>query len=177
MFGRKGDSSKPKWKTEYNYTVYKVYDWNKNLAGYFFPNYSITQLERAEGQIDGKDANGFNEEVIIENLNKAHRVVKGGNLMVPMIKLGLLDKSEGIDLNQAIYSLQQNLQRMIRWDEWLKQNHIDSKIIGSAVYTSREDRNMLSIVLEIGSDITLGEKEVCIGLSPLLNRLHEDGML
>ena len=169
MFGRKGESSKPKWKTEYNYTVYKVYDWNKNLAGYFFPNYSIAQLERADGQIDGKDS--------IENLNKAHRVVKGGNLMVPLIKLGLLDKSEGIDLNQAINSLQQNLQRMIRWDEWLKQNHIDSKIIGSAVYTSREDRNMLSIVLGIGSDITLGEKEVCIGLSPLLNRLHEDGML
>jgi hypothetical protein len=36
---------------------------------------------------------------------------------------------------------------------------------------------MLSIVLGIDSDFTLGEKEICVGLSPLLNRLHEDGML
>ena len=177
MFARRGNSSKPKWKTEYDYTVYKIYDWNKSLAGYFFPNYGVAQLERAEGHVDAKDANGFNEELTIEKLNKLHRVVKGGNLMVPMIKLDLLDKSDGIDLNHAINSLKQNLQRMIRWDEWLKQNHLDSKIISSAVYTSREDRNMLSIVLEIASEITLGEKEVCIGLSPLLNKLHEEGML
>jgi hypothetical protein len=94
-----------------------------------------------------------------------------------MIKLDLLDKSDGINLNHAINSMHQNLERMVRWEEWLKQNHIEFKIIGSTVYTAREDRNMLSIVLGIDSDFTLGEKEICVGLSPLLNRLHEDGML
>ncbi len=177
MFGRRGDSSKPKWKTEYDYTVYKVYDWNKNLAGYFFPNYDVDELERPERQLDEKDASGIDKELIIENLNKTHSVAKGGNLMVPMIKLDLLDKSDGTDLNHAINSLQQNLQRMIRWEEWLKQNYLEFKIIGSAVYTAREDRNMLSIVLGIDLDFTLGEKEVCIGISPLLNSLHEDGLL
>jgi hypothetical protein len=177
LFGRRGESNKPKWKTEYEYTVYKVYDWNKNLAGYFFPKYSVNQSERLEGQVDGKNVKGINEELIIENLHKTHRVVKGGNLMVPMIKLDLLDKPDGVDISYAINSLQQNLQRMTRWEEWLAQNYSEFKIIGSAVYTAREDRNMLSIVLGIDSDITLGEKEVCVGLSPLLNRLHEDGML
>lgn len=177
MFGRRGGSSKPKWKVEYDYTVYKVYDWNKNLAGYFFPMYGAAQPERDKGQVDGMDVNGNNEELTIENLNKTHRVVKGGNLMLPMIKLDLLDKSDGINLNHAINSMQQNLERMVRWEEWLKQNHIEFKIIGSTVHTAREDRNMLSIVLGIDSDFTLGEKEICVGLSLLLNRLHEDGML
>ena len=177
MFGRRGGGSKPKWKVEYDYTVYKVYDWNKNLAGYFFPRYDAAQPERDKGQVDGTDVNRVNEELIIENLNKMHRVVKGGNIMLPMIKLDLLDKSDGLNLNHAINSIQQNLKRMVRWEEWLKQNHIEFKIIGSTVYTAREDRNMLSIVLGIDSDFTLGEKEICVELSPLLNRLHEDGML
>ena len=29
------------WKLEYIDTVYKIYDWDKNLTGYFFPNYDI----------------------------------------------------------------------------------------------------------------------------------------
>lgn len=97
--------------------------------------------------------------------------------MVPLIKLGLLDKQEGIALNYAIHSLQQNLQHMKRWEDWLGRNQVEFKIIGSAIYTAREDRNMLSVVLGIGSDVTLGEKEVCLGLAPLLDRLHQDGML
>ena len=177
MFGKRSGSSKPKWKVEYDYTVYKVYDWNKNLAGYFFPRYDAAQPKRDKGQVDGTDVNDVNEDLIIENLNKMHRVVKGGSIILPMIKLDLLDKSDGLNLTHAINSMQQNLKRMVRWEEWLKQNHLEFRIIGSTVYTAREDRNMLSIVLGIDSDFTLGEKEICVGLSLLLNRLHEDGML
>jgi hypothetical protein len=36
---------------------------------------------------------------------------------------------------------------------------------------------MLSIILYIDSYIILGEKEIGRALSPLLNKLHEDGML
>jgi hypothetical protein len=179
LFGR-GGGSRSIWKTGYEDTIYKVYDWNKNLAGYFFPKYDMK--ERISGELEEQyeenNENGIkDEDTIIENMNKSHKVVRGGNLMVPMVKLNLLDKSGGIDLNYAINSLQQNLQRMKKWEEWLEQNHIEFKIIGSAVYTAREDRNMLSIVVGIDSDITLGEKEVCVKLTPILNRLHEDGML
>ena len=59
----------------------------------------------------------------------------------------------------------------------LKQNHKEFEIIGDAVYTAREDRNMLSIVLRIDSAIILGEKEVSMVLHPLLDKLHEDGLL
>jgi hypothetical protein len=171
--------TKPKWTTEYEDTVYKIYDWNKNLAGYFFPKYDAREEidDREEELYDDNSDADVHDENTIETLNKSHQVVRGGTLMVPLIKLGLLDKQEGIALNYAIHSLQQNLQHMKRWEDWLGRNQVEFKIIGSAVYTAREDRNMLSVVLGIGSDVTLGEKEVCLGLAPLLDRLHQDGML
>lgn len=171
--------TKPKWTTEYEDTVYKIYDWNKNLAGYFFPKYDAREEidDREEELYDDNSDADVDDENTIETLNKSHQVVRGGTLMVPLIKLELLDKQEGIALNYAIHSLQQNLQHMKRWEDWLGRNQVEFKIIGSAIYTAREDRNMLSVVVGIGSDVTLGEKEVCLGLAPLLDRLHQDGML
>lgn len=152
---------------EYEDTLYKVYDWDKNLAGYFFPKYDLIQPPEDSSY----------EEEIIEKLNKSHEKVIGGDLMIPMIKLNLFDKEEAIDLDYAIGSLEENLQRTRVWKQWLQQNHKEFEIIGDAVYTAREDRNMLSIVLRIESAITLGEKQVIMVLGPLLDRLHEDGLL
>jgi hypothetical protein len=159
--------NKERWKMEYEDTIYKVYDWDKNLAGYFFPKYDLIQSPEDSSY----------EEEIIEKLNKSHEKVIGGDLMIPMIKLNLFDKEESIDLDYAIGSLEENLQRTRVWKQWLQQNHKEFEIIGDAVYTAREDRNMLSIVLRIESAFTLGEKEVIMALSPLLDKLHEDGLL
>jgi hypothetical protein len=159
--------NKERWKMEYEDTIYKVYDWDKNLAGYFFPKYDLIQPPEDSSY----------EEEIIEKLNKSHEKVIGGDLMIPMIKLNLFDKEEAIDLDYAIGSLEENLQRTRVWKQWLQQNHKEFEIIGDAVYTAREDRNMLSIVLRIESAITLGEKQVIMVLGPLLDRLHEDGLL
>ena len=79
--------------------------------------------------------------------------------MLPMIKLYLLDNEEGIDLEFAINSLKENAQRAIKWQEWIKNNHREFNIIGNAIYTSREDRNMLSIVLGITSPMISWEKK------------------
>lgn len=161
------ENKKKKWKMEYEDTLYKVYDWDKNLAGYFFPKYDLIQPPEDSSY----------EEEIIEKLNKSHEKVIGGDLMIPMIKLNLFDKEEAIDLDYAIGSLEENLQRTRVWKQWLQQNHKEFEIIGDAVYTAREDRNMLSIVLRIESAITLGEKQVIMVLGPLLDKLHEDGLL
>jgi hypothetical protein len=162
-----GMKNKERWKMEYEDTIYKVYDWDKNLAGYFFPKYDLIQPSEDSSY----------EEEIIEKMNKSHEKVIGGDLMIPMIKLNLFDKEEAIDLDYAIGSLEENLQRTRVWKQWLQQNHKEFEIIGDAVYTAREDRNMLSIVLRIESAITLGEKQVIMVLGPLLDRLHEDGLL
>ena len=170
LFGRDGKS---KWKMEYENSIYKVYDSNKRLAGYFFPQYGSVQ--RVGSKQEGGDRE--EEEQIIERMNKTHEKVRGGNLMVPMLKLSLLDNTEGMDLDYTIEALDGSLRRAKTWKEWLEVNHTEYGISGVAVYTAREDRNMLSIILGIDFEMTLGEKKLEIELTPLLDRLHSDGML
>ncbi|MDP8903502.1 MAG: hypothetical protein M3M86_07040 [Thermoproteota archaeon] len=160
MFSKRGSSNK--WKAEYDDTLYKIYDWDGNLAGYLFPTY--------------KDIEPKDEEVIVE-LNRIHAQVTEGTLLLPMVKLNLLDNNEGIDIDYVISSLQANIERTNRWKEWLHDNAEPFNIADSAVYTAREDRNMLSISLDIVETFNLGEKEVRDFLSPLLDKLHEDGLL
>jgi hypothetical protein len=162
MYGSQNKRSK--WKMEYEDTIYKIYDWNKNLTAYFFPNYNL--VEDSE-----------NEDEIIEKLNQSHQNVRGGNILFPLIKLNLLDKKERIDLDYTIVALEQNLQRTKVWREWLVQNDRKFAITGNAVFTSREDREMLSIALVIDSNIILGEKETLVALTPLLDELHEATLL
>ncbi len=174
MFGR-GNRDNPLWKLEYIDTVYKIYDWDKNLTGYFFPNYDI-DVDNYKDKDESQDAHEV-EDKIIEQMNKEKQSVKGGNVMLPMVKLQLLDNEEGIDLDYVINSLEQNAQRTRKWKQWIHDNHIEFKIFGSSIYTAREDRNMLSIVLGLGSNIILGEKEIGINLRPLLDKLHQDELI
>jgi hypothetical protein len=174
LFGRNHKSTK--WKMEYYNKIYKVYDADKNLAGYFFPRYDL--VEETEDSLKHREKKQMdNEDKIIELMNKSHITVRGGQLMLPMIKLSLLDNEEGLSLDYTIESLTVNLQRTKAWKDWLKINQTEFRIEGIAVYTAREDRNMLSIVLGINSDIVLGEKEVGSSLYLLLDKLQDDGLL
>jgi hypothetical protein len=160
LFGKSGG----KWKTEYDDTLYKVYDWDGNLAGYLFPEY---------GEIEPKDR----EDEIIDELNRTHAEVQEATLLLPMVKLNLLDNHEGMDIDYVVSSLEANAERAGVWKKWLRDNGKSFNIVGSAVHTAREDRNMLSVALGIVTTIRLGEKEVREFLSPLLDKLHEDGLL
>ena len=165
MFG-KGGSSSNKWKAEYDDMLYKIYDWEGNLAGYLFPEYS-----------DIKSKDKEEDEEIINELNKIHAQVTEGTLLLPMVKLNLLDNNEGINIDYVISSLEANIERTNKWKKWLHNNSKPFNIVGSAVYTAREDRNMLSIALGIVQTFRLSEKEVRDFLSPLLDKLHEDELL
>ena len=169
-----------KWKFEYDDTIYKIYDRNNNLAGYFFPNYdSIEKHVGTKNRSNGHQQEEEEDEVI-EEMNKIHGNVVGGNLMIPMLRLNLLDIEKGktkMNLNYTIDALEENLHRAKQWKQWLEQNSAEFKVVGNAVYTAREDRNMLTLVLGLDSNIILGEKEIGLVLIPLLDKLHEDGML
>lgn len=162
MFGK--ENKKSKWKIEYDDTIYKIYDWNGNLAAYFFPNYE-------------SDETTEDDDEIIEKFNKTHQRVRGGNILFPMAKLNVLDKEEGIDLDYTIMALEQCLQRVKVWKEWILENYMKFEITGNGVHTSREDREMLSIALGLDSNITLGEKEILVALTPLLDELNKAGLL
>jgi hypothetical protein len=155
---------KAKWKLEYDDSLYKVYDWDGNLAGYFFPHYGDIEPEEQEDQI-------------IDELNKTHAQVPEATLLLPMVKLGLLDNQGGMDIDYVISALEANTERTGAWKKWLRENAKSFGIAGAAVHTAREDRNMLSIALGIVASIKLGEKEVRDMLTPLLDRLHQDGLL
>ena len=172
MFGR--DNKKSKWKVEYDYKIYKIYDSDKKLAGYFFPDYTSLRDQKTNNKLQRQEED---DDKIIERMNKLHDKIRGGNLMVPMLRLSLLDNTEGMDLGYTIESIDANLQRAKTWREWLGANYREFGISTVAVYTAREDRNMLSIVLGINLEMMLGEKELEIYLTPLLNKLHTYEML
>jgi hypothetical protein len=168
------NKKKSKWKFEYEDTVFKLYDWNSNLAGYFFPNYDLNQLQKdPTDSITDQD----NQSEAIERSIKLHQKVNGGNLLLPMLKLDLLDKEDGLDIDSVLLSLNQSVSRAEKWKAWVNLNAQIFKIDGLAVYTAREDRNMLSIVLGVSDSFILGEKELLEGLGPLLDKLNDDGLL
>lgn len=160
MLGKSGG----KWKIEYDDTLYKIYDWDGNLAGYIFPEY---------GDVEPKDR----EEEIIVEMNRTHTELQEATILLPMVKLNLLDNHEGMDIDYVISSLEANTERVNVWKKWIRDNAKSFNIVGLAVHTAREDRNMLSVALGIAKTFKLGEKEVREFLSPLLDKLHEDGLL
>ena len=174
MLGIDKNKKKLRWKVDYENSLYKIYDWDKKLAGYFFPKYGSVESGET-GEVNEDSDIGHDE--IIDELNKCKAKVSGGDLLVPMLKLNLLDVMEGLDLDYTIDSLETNLERTKLWKRWVSENHRELNIVASAIYTAREDRNMLSIVLSIASDFILGEMDVVTKLAPLLENLHESGLL
>ena len=65
------DNKKPKWKKEYEYLIYKVYDSDKKLAGYFFLQYRSLQYESTSNKQQGARVwRVGEEEEFIERMNK-----------------------------------------------------------------------------------------------------------
>jgi hypothetical protein len=170
----KRDKDSNKWKIEYDEMTYKIYDKNIDLAGYFFPNYGIDyNLERANKLLEEDD-----EDVIIGAMNQEHKEVSGGEVLVPLVKFELFDiEDEHIDLDSAIRIMEEGLKRMGVWQTWLVNNSNRFKIIRNGIYTSREDRNMLSIILHLNCKFVLHKKDIGLKLKPILDSLSEFGLL
>jgi hypothetical protein len=172
VFLRK-DKDNKKWKIEYEETIFKIYDRNNDLAGYFFPNYGFMSDQKSNSD-NGEEV----EETIIDAMNKEHKEVSGGEILVPLVKLDLLDiEDEHVDLDSAYLRMEADLQRMDAWKSWMRSNLDRYKIIGNGIYTSREDRNMLSIALHLNSQFVLHEKDIGLKLKPILDSLSECGLL
>ncbi|HEX6647085.1 MAG TPA: hypothetical protein VF047_07885 [Nitrososphaeraceae archaeon] len=161
MFEKK---RKKNWKGEYEDTIYKIYDWNNNLAGYFYPIYNIQRMSEME------------EEEIIVRMNENKEKVQGGHLMVPFLKLDLLD-IDTLNIDEAISRLQTNIQRAIAWKKWIEDNKNKFNLAQSLVCTSREDRNLLAVLFMINKEIVLDEKVLIKEITPILDQLHIDELL
>jgi hypothetical protein len=169
----KRDKDEKKWKIEYDETIYKIYDRNNDLAGYFFPTYGVLMDENSNKQMDVEE-----EENFIEAMNKEHKEVPGAEVLVPLVKLDLLDiEDEHVDLDFAYERMEGILKRMDQWKTWIRSNSNRYGIVGNGIYTSREDRNMLSIALQLNSRFVLHQKDIILKLKPILDSLSESGLL
>jgi hypothetical protein len=155
---------KTKWTCEYDDTVYKIYDWDNNLAGYFYPLYNI----RGKNEIE--------EEEIIVKMNEKKEKIDGAHLMIPFLKLNILD-IDYLTIDETISNLQNSTQRALLWKKWIEDNKYKFNLSKSLICTSREDRNLLAVLFEINKEIVLDEKIIIMQITPLLNQLHIDELL
>ncbi len=162
MFDKK---KRKNWKGEYEDTVFKIYDWDNNLAGYFYPLYNITTR-----------VSDVEEDEIIVRMNENKEKVQGGHLMVPFLKLDLLD-IDTLKVDEVIYRLQTNIQRAIAWKKWIEDNKHKFNLTEILVCTSREDRNLLAVLFMIHKEIILDEKVLVKEITPILDQLHMDELL
>lgn len=169
----KREKDHQKWKIEYDETIYKIYDRNNDIAGYFFPDYGFVSNQKSNDDQKEED-----EEAFIEAMNEEHKAVPRGEVLVPLVKLNLLDiEDEHLELDVAYKRMEADLQRMEAWKTWMRSNSDRFNIIGNGIYTSREDRNMLSIALQVNSQFVLHKKEIGQKLKPILDSLNEFGLL
>jgi hypothetical protein len=161
LFEKKGRKN---WKGEYEDTIYKIYDWDNNLAGYFYPLYNIQRISEME------------EEEIIVRMNENKEKVLGGHLMVPFLKLDLLD-IDTLNIDEVISRLQTNIQRALVWKKWIEDNKYKFNLDESLICTSREDRNLLAVLFMINKEIILDEKVLVKEITPILDQLHIDQLL
>ena len=151
------------WSCEYEDTIYKIYDWNNNIAGYFFPKYGLNPKDETDDDL-------------IFRMNDHHDMVNGAHVMLPLIKLDVFDRSD-FDLDYLASQFETHISIIEKWKSWLLQNNKKFNILYYSISTAREDRNMLVIVLEIDQQYILDEKYISRVISALLNKLHDDGLI
>ena len=130
--------------------------------GYFDPDY---------GEVSQKDK----RDEIIESMLKNHDMVRGGVIMVPMVKFGLFDT----DLETRIGTIQENV---LRVNEHIDKWKIFLKKVGClerhSVRISHTDQDMLTITFPVRFPIPLPleKKTLMGGIEPILSLLQRSGL-
>lgn len=150
------------WRLEREEGYFKIHDENKNIAGYFDPEYGEIFPEHK-----------INE--IIEQMHKNHEKIPGGYLMVPMIKFEMFDTDKEMNLDSLSATMDAIKERITKWQKFIssKQN------LAHKINVSHTDQYMLSITFPISFPvpIALDKKLILDGLEAILDSLHEQGLL
>ncbi len=150
------------WKLEREGDYFRIFDENKNVAGYFAPEY---------GDI-------FPEEKIdevIEEMHNKHEKIPGGYLLLPMVKFGIFSLASEMELDYLEVRLDEARDRILWWQKFIasqkNQNH--------KIRVSHTDPDMLSITFPISFNTPIPlEKNVLLEeLRPTLDSLNNQGLL
>ncbi|MEM2785207.1 MAG: hypothetical protein QXW37_01445 [Candidatus Nitrosotenuis sp.] len=149
------------WKLELDEDFFRIFDKDHKIAGYFVPDY---------GQI-------FPEEKaaeIIEKMHKNHDKVPGGFLTVPMVKFGIFDSKEDMDILYLQNRVADATLRIDAWKEFLFEHQMQH-----AINISYTDHDMLSLTFPIkfAEHVPLEKKLLLDTLAPTLDLLAEKGLL
>ncbi|MCE2506002.1 MAG: hypothetical protein J4F36_05965 [Nitrosopumilaceae archaeon] len=150
------------WKLELDEEYFRIYDSKKMIAGYFDPDY---------GDIYPKE----NSEQIISSMLKNYDKIRGGMIMVPLVKFRLFDR----DLDTSISNVQENITRvnehLQKWDVVLSE--IKCKL--HSVRISHTDQDMLTVTFPIvfSQPTSLKKEELIRELFPTLDLLQKRDLL
>ncbi|MGI0004263.1 MAG: hypothetical protein ACREAX_03085, partial [Candidatus Nitrosotenuis sp.] len=111
------------WKLDQDEDFFRIYDKDRKIAGYFIPDY---------GKIFPEDK----IDEIIDQMHKNHDPIPGGFLTVPMVKFGIFDSKEDMDILYLQSHLSDAETRIEAWKEFLIQNQMQHAI--NVAYTDHD---------------------------------------
>ncbi|HET6457930.1 MAG TPA: hypothetical protein VFG24_03515 [Nitrosopumilaceae archaeon] len=150
------------WHLEREGDYFRVFDENKNIAGYFAPEYGdIFPQEKTDD--------------VIEEMHKNHEKIPGGYLLLPMIKFGIFSLASEIDMDYLDARMDEVRDRILWWKNFIasqkNQNH--------KIRVSHTDPDMLSITFPVTFAVPVPlEKNVLLEeLRSTLDVLNTQGLL
>lgn len=149
------------WKLERDSDFFRIFDKNHKIAGYFWPDY---------GQILPEDK----IDQIIEKMHKNHDTIPGGFLTIPMVKFGIFDSNEEVDILYLSSRLDDANARLDIWKQFLLENQMQHSI-----QVSHTDHDMLSLTFPVkfSQGIPLDKGPLLDGLASTLDLLSQKGLL
>src|SRR5574338_1502222 len=149
------------WKLEQDSDFFRIFDKNHKIAGYFWPDY---------GQIVPQNK----AEQIIEQMHKNRDPIPGGFITVPMVKFGVFDSNEEMDVLFLSSRLDDAHARLDVWKEFLLEKQMQHSIQGS-----HTDHDMLSLTFPIRfqKSIPLDKEPILDALGATLDLLSQKGLL
>ncbi len=149
------------WKLEQDEDFFRIFDKDRKIAGYFIPDY---------GKIFPEDKT----DEIIDQMHKNHDPISGGFLTVPMVKFGIFDSKEDMDVLYLQSHLSDAEARIDAWKEFLIQNQMQHTID-----ISHTDHDMLSLTFPIkfAQLVPLEKKLILETISSTLDLLSQKGLL
>lgn len=151
------------WKAEFDEEYFRIFDSKKNIAGYIDPDYGIAYEEE-----------GAQEK--IEAMIDQARPVRGAFLTVPMVKFSIFDT----DYSADVATLESQLKGVIeRTGLWRRFAESWPGCAEHYVRISHTDHDMLSITFPVsfGRDVPLRAGALLEAVRPMLDRMHEMGLL
>lgn len=150
------------WTIDQEDAYFKIYDSRKTLAGYFAPEY---------GDIQPEDK----AEQVMQEMLKNHDPVKGGYLMLPLVKFGIFEDGKEMNLAYLEQQLQEVYTRIMAWKNLVTEKGIEHH----KILISHTDHDMLSITLGIifPSPVPLEKKEILSNLGGILDFANQKGLL